>query len=267
LNNLKSVGDIAGYENLLETVVPARFKAGQLILTTSSLLGVGLAMLNNVDSDKKNQYKTIFISSMLAVFLTGVTEPIEFMFMFVAPILYVVYAILAGATFALVDLISLRVHAFGSLELLSRIPLMIKAGLYTDLINFVMVSGGFFFLNYSLFNFIIKKYDLPTPGRRGNYIDKEETFDENDTSKSEESEDEIPARIIELLGGDTNIVEIDACITRLRVTVKSPEAVCDKSLWKKTGLIGLIVKDCGVQAIYGSKADILKCKIIDILGR
>ncbi|MGL5989199.1 PTS transporter subunit IIBC [Cetobacterium sp.] len=255
LNNLRSVRDIAGYENLLETVVPARFKAGQLILTTSSLLGVGLAMLNNVDSDKKNQYKTIFMSSMLAVFLTGVTEPIEFMFMFVAPMLYVVYAILVGATFALVDLISLRVHAFGFLELLSRIPLMIKAGLYKDLINFVMASGGLFFLNYSVFNFFIKKYDLPTPGRRGNYIDEEEL------------RTEISAEIIELLGGDRNIVEIDACMTRLRVTVKNPDAVSHKNLWKKTGLIGLIVKDCGVQAVYGPKSDILKCKIIDILGR
>lgn len=265
LNNFKSMGDTAGYQNLLETVVPARFKAGQVILSTASLLGIGLAMLNNVDSDKKAQYKTIFLSSMLAVFLTGVTEPIEFMFMFVAPILYVAYAILTGIAFALVDIISLRVHSFGSLELLSRLPLMIKAGLYRDLINFVIASGGFFFLNYSLFNVIIKKYDLPTPGRKGNYIDDEETTSER--KEVFEAGDAIPVKIIELLGGSENIVEVDACMTRLRVTVKNSEAVGDKGLWKKTGSIGLIVKDCGVQAIYGPKADILKCKIIDILGR
>ncbi|MGL4934304.1 MAG: PTS transporter subunit IIBC [Cetobacterium sp.] len=265
LNNFKSMGDTAGYQNLLETVVPARFKAGQVILSTASLLGIGLAMLNNVDSDKKAQYKTIFLSSMLAVFLTGVTEPIEFMFMFVAPILYVAYAILTGIAFALVDIISLRVHSFGSLELLSRLPLMIKAGLYKDLINFVIASGGFFFLNYSLFNVIIKKYDLPTPGRKGNYIDDEETTSER--KEVSEAGDAIPVKIIELLGGSENIVEVDACMTRLRVTVKNSEAVGDKGLWKKTGSIGLIVKDCGVQAIYGPKADILKCKIIDILGR
>lgn len=265
LNNFKSMGDTAGYQNLLETVVPARFKAGQVILSTASLLGIGLAMLNNVDSDKKAQYKTIFLSSMLAVFLTGVTEPIEFMFMFVAPILYVAYAILTGIAFALVDIISLRVHSFGSLELLSRLPLMIKAGLYKDLINFVIASGGFFFLNYSLFNVIIKKYDLPTPGRKGNYIDDEEINSER--KEVSEAGDAIPVKIIELLGGSENIVEVDACMTRLRVTVKNSEAVGDKGLWKKTGSIGLIVKDCGVQAIYGPKADILKCKIIDILGR
>ncbi|MGL5351162.1 MAG: PTS transporter subunit IIBC [Cetobacterium sp.] len=265
LNNFKSMGDTAGYQNLLETVVPARFKAGQVILSTASLLGIGLAMLNNVDSDKKAQYKTIFLSSMLAVFLTGVTEPIEFMFMFVAPILYVAYAILTGIAFALVDIISLRVHSFGSLELLSRLPLMIKAGLYRDLINFVIAATSFFFLNYSLFNIIIKKYNLPTPGRKGNYIDDEETTSER--KEVFEAGDAIPVKIIELLGGSENIVEVDACMTRLRVTVKNSEAVGDKGLWKKTGSIGLIVKDCGVQAIYGPKADILKCKIIDILGR
>lgn len=266
LNNLKAAGDINGYKNLLETVVPARFKAGQVVLSTASLLGIGLAMLNNVDSDKKAQYKTIFISSMLAVFLTGVTEPIEFMFMFVAPVLYVAYAILTGLAFALVDIISLRVHSFGFLELLSRIPLMMKAGLYKDLINFVIVSGGFFFADYWLFNVIIKKYDLPTPGRRGNYIDEDEQ-ESSEKVKVTENQEEIPVRIIELLGGSENIVDVDACMTRLRVTVKDAEVVGDKNMWKKTGSIGLIIKDCGVQAIYGPKADILKCKIIDILGR
>lgn len=266
LNNLKAAGDIAGYKNLLETVVPARFKAGQVILSTASLLGIGMAMLNNVDSDKKMQYKTIFISSMLAVFLTGVTEPIEFMFMFVAPVLYVTYAILTGFAFALVDIISLRVHSFGFLELLSRIPLMMKAGLYSDLINFMIVSGGFFFINYWLFNVIIKKYDLPTPGRRGNYIDEEEEIS-NEKVKINRNQEEIPLRIIELLGGKENIVDVDACMTRLRITVEDADIVGDKDTWKKTGAIGLIIKDCGVQAIYGPKADILKCKIIDILGR
>lgn len=266
LNNLKAAGDIAGYKNLLETVVPARFKAGQVILSTASLLGIGMAMLNNVDSDKKMQYKTIFISSMLAVFLTGVTEPIEFMFMFVAPVLYVTYAILTGFAFALVDIISLRVHSFGFLELLSRIPLMMKAGLYSDLINFMIVSGGFFFINYWLFNVIIKKYDLPTPGRRGNYIDEEEEISDEKV-KINRNQEEIPLRIIELLGGKENIVDVDACMTRLRITVEDADIVGDKDTWKKTGAIGLIIKDCGVQAIYGPKADILKCKIIDILGR
>lgn len=265
LNNLKSAGDIAQYKELLKTVVPARFKAGQVVLSTASLLGIGMAMLNNVDPDKKSKYKTIFISSMLAVFLTGVTEPIEFMFMFVAPVLYVVYALLTGAVFALTDIISLRVHAFGFLEFLSRTPLMVKAGLIGDLINFAIVCVAFFFINYFLFNIIIKKFDLPTPGRKGNYIEEEE--DNGKVVREKTSEDQVPLVIIELLGGEENIVDVDACMTRLRVTVNNPNIVAHSVHWKKTGSIGLIVKDAGVQAIYGPKADILKTKIIDILGR
>lgn len=265
LNNLKSAGDIAQYKELLKTVVPARFKAGQVVLSTASLLGIGMAMLNNVDPDKKSKYKTIFISSMLAVFLTGVTEPIEFMFMFVAPVLYVVYALLTGAVFALTDIISLRVHAFGFLEFLSRTPLMVKAGLIGDLINFAIVCVAFFFINYFLFNIIIKKFDLPTPGRKGNYIEEEE--DNGEVVREKTSEDQVPLAIIELLGGEENIVDVDACMTRLRVTVNNPNIVAHSVHWKKTGSIGLIVKDAGVQAIYGPKADILKTKIIDILGR
>ena len=265
LNNLKSAGDIAQYKELLKTVVPARFKAGQVVLSTASLLGIGMAMLNNVDPDKKSKYKTIFISSMLAVFLTGVTEPIEFMFMFVAPVLYVVYALLTGAVFALTDIISLRVHAFGFLEFLSRTPLMVKAGLIGDLINFAIVCVAFFFINYFLFNIIIKKFDLPTPGRKGNYIEEEE--DNGEVVREKTFEDQVPLVIIELLGGEENIVDVDACMTRLRVTVNNPNIVAHSVHWKKTGSIGLIVKDAGVQAIYGPKADILKTKIIDILGR
>lgn len=265
LNNLKMAGDMNGFEKLLATVVPARFKAGQVVLSTASLLGIGCAMLKNVDPDKKTKYKTIFFSAMLAVFLTGVTEPIEFMFMFVSPLLYGIYAVLTGITFAMADLIDLRVHSFGFLEFLSRLPLMIKAGLYRDLFNFVMVSGGAFVINYFVFNVIIKKFDLPTPGRKGNYIDDDNNGEGEAKPKIEEAG--VPGRIIELLGGELNILDVDACMTRLRVTVKDGSKVLPQEEWKKTGAIGLIVKDNGVQAIYGPKADILKSQILDVLGR
>jgi len=174
LNNLKAAGDMETYKELISSVVPARFKAGQVILSTASLLGFSLAMYKNVDEDKKPKYKMIFLSAVLAVFLTGVTEPIEFMFMFIAPVLYVVHAILTGLAFALTDLIDLRIQAFGFLELLTRTPLMISAGIGRDLINFVISSVGFFGLNFFIVNFLIKKFDLPTPGRKGNYIDDSE---------------------------------------------------------------------------------------------
>ncbi|MGL6065368.1 MAG: PTS transporter subunit IIBC [Fusobacteriaceae bacterium] len=267
LNNLKVSGDIEGYKNLLLTVVPARFKAGQVILSTASLLGIGLAMLNNVDKEKKSKYKTIFLSAMLAVFLTGVTEPIEFMFMFVAPILYVVYAILTGIAFALVDIISLRVHSFGFLEFLSRVPLMLKAGLTKDLINFIISCIVFFFLNYTLFNIIIKKFDLPTPGRKGNYIEDEEDEENIENNSPANKQNTIINKIISLLGGKENISDVDACMTRLRVTVKDSSLVGELKDWKKTGAIGLIIKDTGVQAVYGPKADNIKNDILENLGR
>ncbi|WP_214691318.1 MULTISPECIES: PTS transporter subunit IIBC [unclassified Exiguobacterium] len=259
LVNLRAAGDTAAYNALLADVVPARFKVGQVILSFAALIGAAYAMYRNVDADKKAQYKPMFLSAGLAVFLTGVTEPIEFMFMFVAPVLYVVYALMAGAAFALADIIDLRVHAFGAIELLTRIPMIIKAGLLQDLINFVLVSVVFFFLNFGVFNFFIKKMNLPTPGRNGNYM--EET-----TEKSSVTGNEQVMGIIALLGGEENIEDVDACMTRLRVTVKDVTLVSDEPEWKKNGAMGLIVKDRGVQAIYGPKADVLKSDIQDVIG-
>ncbi len=259
LVNLRAAGDTAAYNALLADVVPARFKVGQVILSFAALIGAAYAMYRNVDADKKAQYKPMFLSAGLAVFLTGVTEPIEFMFMFVAPVLYVVYALMAGAAFALADIIDLRIHAFGAIELLTRIPMIVKAGLLQDLINFVLVSVVFFFLNFGVFNFFIKKMNLPTPGRNGNYM--EET-----TEKSSVTGNEQVMGIIALLGGEENIEDVDACMTRLRVTVKDVTLVSDEQEWKKNGAMGLIVKDRGVQAIYGPKADVLKSDIQDVIG-
>ncbi|CAM4371946.1 PTS system transporter subunit IICB [Bacillus manliponensis] len=263
LNNLLAAGDVKAYEQLLNEVVPARFKAGQVIISTASLIGIAFAMYRNVDKEKRNKYKPMFLSAALAVFLTGVTEPIEFMFMFIAPVLYVVYAITTGLAFALADLIDLRVHAFGFIELLTRTPMMVNAGLTKDLINFVVVSLAFFGLNFALFNFLIKKFNIPTPGRAGNYIDNEEAGEANEGNVKEGS---LAGTIIELLGGPENIEDVDACMTRLRVTVKNTELVASEQEWKQNGALGLIVKDKGVQAIYGPKADVIKSDIQDQLG-
>ncbi|PSU19715.1 PTS transporter subunit IICB [Photobacterium phosphoreum] len=253
LNNLK-LTDPAAYQHLLATVHPARFKAGQVIIAASSLIGIGLAMYHCVDSDKRLQYKPMFFSACLAVLLTGVTEPIEFMFMFVAPVLYVAHAILTGLAFALVDLIDLRVHAFGLIELITRVPMMISAGIGGDLISFVMVCIAFFAINYALFRLLIIKFNLPTPGRAGNYID------EKAEGMSQDDKLEI---IMQNLGGRDNIAEIDACMTRLRITVKDPALVADYTLWKSTGALGLVIKDQGVQAIYGPGVDVIKSALID----
>lgn len=269
LNSLKDAGDTSAYNALLNDITPARFKVGQVILSCASLIGVAFAMYNNVDKDKKDKYKSVFFSAALAVFLTGVTEPIEFMFMFISPILYVVYAVITGLGFALADIINLRIHAFGAIELFTRLPMMFKAGLGWDLLNFLIACIVFFFLNFIVFNFLIKKFDIGTPGRKGNYIDDETTdtkAEDKVASESNSSNDEQCIKIIELLGGKENIEDVDACMTRLRVTVKNKDLVGDEKAWKAAGALGLIIKDKGVQAIYGPKADVLKSNIQDILG-
>lgn len=263
LNNLLANGDMKAYNDLLNNVVPARFKAGQVIGSSAALMGIAFAMFRNVDKEKRAKYKPMFLSAALAVFLTGVTEPIEFMFMFIAPVLYVVYAITTGLAFALADLIHLRVHAFGFIELITRTPMMVNAGLTRDLINFVIVSLVFFGLNFTLFNFLIKKFNLPTPGRAGNYIDNE---DESSEGTGNVQDGSLATKVIDLLGGKDNIADVDACMTRLRVTVKDLDVVAPEAKWKQNGALGLIVKDKGVQAVYGPKADVLKSDIQDMLG-
>lgn len=262
LINFKGAGDMASYNELLNTITPARFKAGQVILSTASLAGISMAMYKNVDSDKLKSYKPIFLSALLACFLTGVTEPIEFMFMFISPILYVAYAILTGLAFALADIINLRVHAFGFIEFLTRTPMLIKAGLTADLINFILSCIVFFILNFVTFNFLINKFDIATPGRKGNYIDDSAPS----SSDKKIAGDELSEKIISLLGGADNIEDVDACMTRLRVTVKNMSLVANENQWKQAGALGLILKDKGVQAVYGPKADVLKSNILDMLG-
>ncbi|MEI2363012.1 PTS transporter subunit IIBC [Priestia megaterium] len=262
LNNFRAAGDMESYKQLLHDVTPARFKVGQMILSCASLIGIALAMYRNVDPDKRSKYRSMFLSAGLAVFLTGVTEPIEFMFMFAAPLLYVVYAIMTGLAFAIVDIVHVRVHSFGVIELLTRTPMIIKAGLWADLMNFVIACLVFFGLNFGVANFLIKRFNFPTPGRNGNYIDEETTA----TSSKKVKNDSLAPVIIELLGGENNIEDVDACMTRLRVTVKDIHAVAGESEWKQNGALGLILKDKGVQAIYGPKADVLKSDIQDLLG-
>lgn len=266
LVNFKNVGDTAAYQNLLTTVTPARFKVGQMIGSSGTLMGIAFAMYRRVDLDKRAKYKTIFLSAAIAVFLTGVTEPLEFMFMFAAPALYGVYAVIQGASFALADLIHLRVHSFGNLEFITRLPLSVKAGLTGDVINYVISCLVFFAISYFVAYYLIGRFKMATPGRNGNYID-----DSNESTDGESqpniSEDQQVQGIISALGGVENIVDVDACMTRLRVTVKDPTLVGTEAEWTMLGALGLIKKDTGIQAVYGPKADVLKSDINDVLGK
>lgn len=266
LINLKNAGDMAGYQELLTTVTPARFKVGQMIGATGLLLGIALAMYRRVDADKRKNYRSMFISTGLAVFLTGVTEPLEFMFMFCALPLYLVYAVLQGCAFALAGIFDLRLHSFGNLEFLTRIPMSVNAGLIGDIINFVIAVVVFFVIGYFVAYYMIGKFKFATPGRLGNYTDENaEGAEAGAGAKSAAGGNGQAERIISLLGGRENIVLVDACMTRLRVTVKDLEKVAELPEWKAEGAMGLIKKDGGIQAVYGPKADVLKSDINDIL--
>lgn len=264
LVNLKGT-DASQYQHLLDTVHPARFKVGQMIGSFGILMGVIVAIYRNVEADKKHQYKGMMIATALATFLTGVTEPIEYMFMFVATPLYLVYSVVQGAAFAMADIVHLRVHSFGSIEFLTRTPLAINAGLGMDIINFIWVTVLFAVIMYFIANFMIKKFNYATPGRNGNYETAEGASEDAAPGETKVAAASQAVNIINLLGGRANIVDVDACMTRLRVTVKDADRVGTEEQWKAEGAMGLVMKGQGVQAIYGPKADVLKSDIQDIL--
>ncbi|EKA11442.1 PTS glucose-specific enzyme IIABC component [Streptococcus sp. GMD4S] len=253
------------YQHLLTTVTPARFKVGQMIGSFGILMGVIVAIYRNVDADKKHQYKGMMIATALATFLTGVTEPIEYMFMFIATPLYLVYSVVQGAAFAMADIVHLRVHSFGSIEFLTRTPLAINAGIGMDIVNFIWVTVLFAVIMYFIANFMIKKFNYATPGRNGNYETAEGASEEAAPGTPKVAAASQAVNIINLLGGRANIVDVDACMTRLRVTVKDADRVGTEEQWKAEGAMGLVMKGQGVQAIYGPKADVLKSDIQDIL--
>ena len=266
LVNLKKA-DPSQYQHLLKAYVPARFKVGQMIGSFGILMGIVVAIYRNVDPDKKEKYKGMLFATALATFLTGVTEPIEYMFMFIATPLYIIYALVQGAAFAMADLVNLRVHSFGSIEFLTRTPMAINAGLALDIFNFVWVTVLFGFIMYFIANFMIKKFNYATPGRNGNYEQNDDApaGDGAAAGAATSSASSQVINIINLLGGRANIVDVDACMTRLRVTVKDAEKVGTEEQWKAEGAMGLVMKGQGVQAIYGPKADVLKSDIQDVL--
>lgn len=269
LANLNGAGDTQNYQFVMENWIPARFKVGQMIGSSGILMGLTYAMYRNVDQDKKDKYKPMFISAAAAVFLTGVTEPLEYMFMFIAMPLYAVYAVIQGIAFAMADIINLRVHSFGMIEFLTRIPLSAQAGIMGDVFNFLLVTLVFGLVTYFIANFMIKKFKYATPGRLGNYEeglgDTKEVSKNNEPAVAATDNDQQIADVIYLLGGPDNIDYVDACMTRLRVTVKDTDKVGSDAAWKSAGAMGLMVRGTGVQAIYGPKSDILKSDINDLL--
>ena len=238
-----------------------RFFAGRFSTMMFGLPGAALAMYHCVKKEKRKKYMGIFLSVALTSIITGITEPLEYMFLFVSPILYVIHSFFDGVSFLIADLLRIRIGNTFSGGLIDFFRFGILQG--NDKTNWILqIPFGLCWtvLYYVTFKFAIMKFHFMTPGR-----DDTEDADAAPKVESKSSLVEEAKVILKALGDVANIEDVDACITRLRVSVKDPGAV-DQELLKETGAAAVFEIDGGIQAVYGAKAILYKNAINDILG-
>ena len=249
-------------------VSATRFMSGKFPLMIFGLPGAALAMYKCAKPEKKKLVAGLLLSAAVTSMLTGITEPIEFTFLFVAPILYVIHCVFAGAAYMLMHIFEVGVGMTFSGGLIDMFLFGILQGNdKTNWIWIVIVGIGYFVVYYFLFSFLIKKMDLQTPGRDDNEGVKLYTRGDVNAKKAGEAasaEDELSAAICRGLGGKKNISDVDCCATRLRCTVYKTELVNDAAL-KATGASGVVHKGNGVQIIYGPRVTVVKSNLEDYL--
>ena len=249
-------------------VSATRFMSGKFPLMIFGLPGAALAMYKCAKPEKKKLVAGLLLSAAVTSMLTGITEPIEFTFLFVAPILYVILCVFAGAAYMLMHIFEVGVGMTFSGGLIDMFLFGILQGNdKTNWIWIVIVGIGYFVVYYFLFSFLIKKMDLQTPGRDDNEEVKLYTRSDVNAKKAGEAasaEDELSAAICRGLGGKKNISDVDCCATRLRCTVYKTELVDDAAL-KATGASGVVHKGNGVQIIYGPRVTVVKSNLEDYL--
>ena len=249
-------------------VSATRFMSGKFPLMIFGLPGAALAMYKCAKPEKKKLVAGLLLSAAVTSMLTGITEPIEFTFLFVAPILYVIHCVFAGAAYMLMHIFEVGVGMTFSGGLIDMFLFGILQGNdKTNWIWIVIVGIGYFVVYYFLFSFLIKKMDLQTPGRDDNEEVKLYTRSDVNAKKAGEAasaEDELSAAICRGLGGKKNISDVDCCATRLRCTVYKTELVDDAAL-KATGASGVVHKGNGVQIIYGPRVTVVKSNLEDYL--
>ena len=251
-------------------VSATRFMSGKFPLMIFGLPGAALAMYRTASEDKKKKVEGLLFSAALTSMLTGITEPLEFTFLFVAPLLYGIHCIFAGLAYMLMHLFNVGVGMTFSGGLIDLFLFGILQGnAKTNWLWIVVVGIAYFIIYYFLFAFLIKKLDLKTPGRDDSDEVKLYTRADVDARKEQvhteaDSKDQISAGILKGLGGKTNISDVDCCATRLRCTVHRPELVDDATL-KATGAGGVIRKGNGVQIIYGPKVTVIKSNLEDYM--
>ncbi|MBQ2533661.1 MAG: PTS transporter subunit EIIC, partial [Lachnospiraceae bacterium] len=250
-------------------VSATRFMSGKFPLMIFGLPGAALAMYRTARPEKRKVVGGLLLSAALTSMLTGITEPIEFTFLFVAPALYGLHCVFAGAAYMLMHMCGVGVGMTFSGGLIDMFLFGILQGnAKTSWVWIVIVGIGYFIVYYLLFSFLIKKFNLKTPGRED---DDEETklytrADYNAKNAGLSKEDAVSDQIMKGLGGKKNIVSVDCCATRLRVTVDNADLVNDGML-KATGASGVVHKGQGVQVIYGPHVTIIKSNLEDYLEK
>ena len=249
-------------------VSATRFMSGKFPLMIFGLPGAALAMYKTAKPEKKKLVAGLLLSAAVTSMLTGITEPIEFTFLFVAPILYIIHCVFAGLAYMLMHVFEVGVGMTFSGGLIDMFLFGILQGnAKTNWIWIVIVGIGYFVVYYFLFSFLIKKLDLQTPGRDDNEEVKLYTRSDVNAKKNGETvsaEDELSPAICRGLGGKKNISDVDCCATRLRCTVFKPELV-DDAVLKATGASGVVHKGNGVQVIYGPRVTVVKSNLEDYL--
>lgn len=237
-----------------------RFFAGRFATMMFGLPGAALAMYHLVPSQRKKQFAGLFLGVSLTSFITGITEPIEFMFLFVSPLLYVIHAFLDGVSFFIADILNISIgNTFSGGVIDFTLFGVLQGNAKTNWLLVIPVGLIWFALYYFVFKFFILKFNVPTPGRLDDEDDAPSTVTSKESIKKESLD------IIEYLGGANNIDDVDACITRLRVSVKNPDLV-NRDALKKLGATDVLVVGEGIQAIFGAKAILYKNNIADTLN-
>lgn len=256
------------------SVEATRFMSGKFPLMIFGLPGAALAMYKCANPKKKKIVSSLLLSAALTSMITGITEPIEFTFLFVAPVLYAVHCVFAGLAYMFMHIFNVGVGMTFSGGLIDLTLFGIMQGnAKTNWIWVVIVGIVYFIVYYFLFSFLIKKFNFKTPGRDENEEEvklytRNDVNAKNSKENNEENganiEDKISAMICKGLGGKKNISDVDCCATRLRCTVYKSDLV-DEDLLKSTGASGVIRKGEGVQIIYGPKVTVIKSNLEDYL--
>ena len=250
-----------------------RYFSGEFIFMIFGLPGAALAMYRCAKPEKKKAAGGLLLSAALACLFTGITEPIEFSFLFVAPMLFAVQVILAGSAYMVAHILNIAVGLTFSGGLLDLVIFgVLQGNAKTSWLRIIPAGIVYFLLYYILFSFLIKKFDLKTPGRED---DDEETklYTKADVnarrteakegesgSQAENSKDSRSAAIAMGMGGRNNITSVDCCATRLRCSIADSSLV-DEKLLKSTGAVGVIVKGQGIQIIYGPQVTVIKSEL------